>query len=64
VTKALELAMLVLFGALFGLLLGVALNPDLRRYTMMALCLFITAACVYWIVRASKTNDDDDNFRH
>ena len=63
-TKVLELALLVLFGALFGLLLGISLNPDLRRYTMMALCLFIAAACVYWIVRASKTKDEDDNFRH
>lgn len=62
--KATELAMLLLFGALFGLLLGVALNPDLRRNTLMALCLFIIAACVYWIVVSSKTKDDDDNFRH
>lgn len=53
-TKALELALLLLFGALFGLLLGVGLNPDLRRYTMMALCLFISAACVYYIVSSRK----------
>ena len=53
-TKALELAMLVLFGALFGLLLGVALNPDLRRFTMMALCLFISAACIYYIISSRK----------
>ena len=53
-SKALELAMLVLFGALFGLLLGIGLNPDLRRLTMMALCLFITAACLYWIVMENR----------
>lgn len=52
--KATELAMLLLFGTLFGLLLGISINPDLRRYTLMALCLFIAAACVYWIVSSAR----------
>lgn len=52
--KPAELAFLLLFGAMFGLLLGIGLNPDLRRYTLGALCLFISAACLYYIISSRK----------
>lgn len=41
---------LLLLGTLFGVLLGVGINDDLRSNVIIALSLFLIAICVYYLI--------------
>lgn len=42
---------LILLGALFGMLIGIGVNPETRRFLILALALFVIAAALYMLLR-------------